>query len=119
MRKEQSDARYLSITLRDNDFTSSLMCVANMLYKEFRYHLENITEDDLPELEKYIQHIWYATHNICGILHYTCRSKESVMLLFEGVKCEIINFLDIPEWDNAETVYIPLFECDGAEIILR
>lgn len=42
--------------------------------------------------------------------------KETIEKHFEPT-LEFVDYLDIPQWDNDESVYIPMFE--NAEIIRR
>lgn len=56
--------KYLCITMHDNDFTSygTIMgeAIYNIMYSEDGY----FTEDDIPKITKYIEHLWYAYHNL-------------------------------------------------------
>lgn len=61
--------KYLCITMHDNDFTSygTIMgeAIYNICYTEWEY----FKEEDIPKIKKYIEHLWYAYHNLV----MTCR----------------------------------------------
>lgn len=102
-------ARYLRITMHDNDFTVSLEHVGHLLQQIFEYEGSYPTEKDLPILSEMINHLWYATHNISnklrwGIDYY----RKSEFVLFD-CNLEFVDYLDIPDWDNGESIYIPMF----------
>lgn len=112
-------AKYLRITMHDNDFSGSLELLADMLYEIFIGEGRFPEEDEFPLLEKYIQPLWFSLHNISHIMRWNERSvgfKESAEGYFKPT-LEFVDYLNIPDWDNGESVYIPMFE--GTEIIIR
>ena len=112
-------AKYLRITMHDNDFSGSLELLADMLYKIFIGEGRFPEEDKFPLLEKYIQPLWFSLHNISHIIRWNkniVRFKESTEECFEPT-LEFVDYLNIPDWDNGESIYIPMFE-DG-DIIMR
>ena len=112
-------AKYLRITMHDNDFWFSLTLVADMLYKIFNFEGRFPEEDELPLLKKYIQSLWFSLDNISDVMCWNKNSvsfKETAEKHFEPT-LEFVDYLDIPEWDNDESVYIPMFEI--GEIIRR
>ncbi len=118
MSKEYT-AKYLRITMHDNDFWLSLEYLSKMLYDIFIFEKRFPEEDELPLLKKYIQPLWFSLHNLNAVMSW---NKNSVGFKETRIDCftpylEFVDFLDIPDWDNAESVYIPMFE--GAEIIRR
>lgn len=105
--------------MHDNDFTGSLIIIADILYKIFIGEGRFPEEDELPILKKYIQSLWFSLHNISSIMRWNKNSvsfKETVEKHFEPT-LEFVDYLKIPDWDNDESVYIPMFE--NAEIIRR
>ena len=105
--------------MHDNDFTGSLIILANILYEIFIGEGRFPEEDQLPTLKKYIQALWFSLHNISSIMRWNKNSvdfKETIEKHFEPT-LEFVDYLDIPNWDNDESVYIPMFE--NAEIIRR
>ena len=113
-----SNAIYLRITMHDNDFTCSLKHVANVLYKIFQDENRFPEEDEIPLIEKYVKELLFSVHNICSIMRWNKNSvgfTESSESLFTP-HLEFIDYLDIPDWDNYESIYIPMFE---GEILVR
>lgn len=108
-----NDAKYLRVTIHDNDFTSSLLYVGNLLQQVFIDN-EYPTEQDFGVLKEMIMHIWYGIHEITEKLRF----EECDLCGFDYFEpnLEFVNFEDIPDWDNSESIYIPMF--DG-EILLR
>lgn len=116
---EKYTVKYLHITMYDNDFINSLSLLADMLYAIFILEERFPEEDELTLLKKYIQPLWFSIHNINSIMS---RNKtvvgftETLEKYFEPI-LEFIDYLDIPNWDDSQSVYIPMFE--NAEIIIR
>lgn len=112
-------AKYLRITIHDNDFTGSLELLADILYRMFIVEGRFPEEDEFPLLEKYIQPLWFSLHNISCIMRWNkglVGFKESTEEYFEPT-LEFVDYLNIPDWDNGESIYIPMFE--DADIIMR
>lgn len=112
-------SKYLQITMHDNDFWYSLTQLADILYKMFIINGRFPEEDELPLLKKYIQSLLFSIHNINSILCWNKNSvgfKETIEKHFEPT-LKFVNYLDIPDWDNDESIYVPMFE--DAEIIRK
>ncbi len=112
-------AKYLRVTIHDNDFWHSLSLLADMLYEIFIEECRFPEEDELPLLKKYIRPLWFSLHNLNSVMRWNKNSvgfKETIEEYFEPT-LEFVDYVDIPDWDNDESVYIPMFE--GAEIIRR
>lgn len=112
-------AKYLRITMHDNDFSYSLSLLADTLYKIFIEEGRFPEEDELPLLKKYAQPLWFSLDNLNAVMCWNKNSvefKETIEEYFEPT-LEFVDYVDIPDWDNDESVYIPMFE--GAEIIRR
>lgn len=114
---------YLRVTIHDNDFRSSLQIVCHAMYDIFSDEDKWPTEEDFPKIKEYIKHIWWGVHNAMNHMRWknTCvvhheLDKSSGMDYLEP-KLSFINFIEIPDWDNFESVYIPMFH--DAEILLR
>ena len=114
---------YLRVTNHDNDFRQSLETVCYAMYDIFCGEDKWPTEDDFPKIKKYIKYMWWAAHNAMGYMRWknTCvvhheLNKYDDMNYLEP-KLSFVDFSEIPDWDNFESVYIPMF-CD-AEILLR
>lgn len=102
-----SNAKYLRITMHNNDFTSSLEHIGYLLQQVFEYEGKYPTEQDFPVLKEMIKHLWYGTHNIMHKLRWS-DYHESPLINFECC-LEFVDYLDIPNWDNSESIYIPMF----------
>lgn len=107
-------AKYLRITIHDNDFTSSLEEVGILLYKMFNQY-EYPTEDQLPMISECIKQLWYSITSLDTFLHRG--HLTNVDISYFTPILEFIDYLDIPDWDNYESIYIPMF--DNADIIVR
>jgi hypothetical protein len=107
------EANYLKITLHDNDFTSYYKVLGNAILDTFNYAGYYPDESNLDMLKPYIANIWYSINNISEIVHH---SEECDKTYFDDVKLEIVKYEDIPKWNNAEDIYIPLFP--EAEVLL-
>ena len=103
--KEQYEANYLRLTIHDNDFWCTIMFVAELLNHMIDFCDMTITEEDLPEIKEYINGLLYST---CNIEHYML---NRVMPSYDSFDpdLKIVNYLDIPECENFECAYIPLF----------
>ena len=118
---EKYSAKYLHITMHDNDFINSLSLLADMLYAIFILEERFPEEDELTLLKKYIQPLWFSIHNINSIMS---RNKtvvgftETLEKYFEPT-LEFVDYLDIPGWDDNQSVYIPMFKTEDDVIIIR
>lgn len=110
-----TNAKYLRVTVHDNDFRVSLMLIGELIYTTFCIHGEYPTEEELPILKESIKHLWYGAHMTEVSVRW---SKETSATLgwFEP-HLEFVDYLDIPDWDNGESIYIPLFY--DAEVLER
>lgn len=112
-------AKYLRVTIHDNDFWYSLSLLADMLYEIFIGEGRFPEGDELPLLKKYIQPLWFSLHNLDSIMSWNKNAvgfKETIEKHFEPT-LEFVDYVDIPDWDNGESVYIPMFK--NAEIIRK
>ncbi|GAA6275878.1 hypothetical protein F170042I7_20640 [Blautia caecimuris] len=116
MRRQNEQAKYLRITIHDNDYSISLKIIGNTLNNLFDYHYEYPTEEDLPKISSYIQSLWHSVHGIHHVLKHKTKSKEPLSNFKPTL--QIVDYLDIPDWDNYESIYVPLFD-ESNEIIYR
>lgn len=105
--------------MHDNDFSHSLEQLSKMLYEIFIGEGRFPEEDELSLLKKYIQSLWFSLHNLDFVMRW---NKNSVAFTETAEKyfvptLEFVDYLNIPDWDNDESVYVPMFE--NAEIIRR
>ena len=110
--KEKYAANYLRLTIHDNDFWCTIQFVAELLKRMIDYCNLKITKEDLPEIREYINGLLYS---ICNIEHYML-NKELPSYEWFDPDLKIVNYLDIPEWENFECAYIPLFK---GEVLYR
>lgn len=110
------NAKYLKVTIHDNDFWTSLSQIGDLLQEVFRFYGKFPTEEDFPILQKLIKHLWYATANIGKVLRNFQRGFEETPIDVFECDLEFVDYLNIPEWDNSESIYIPMF---AGEIISR
>lgn len=110
-----TNVKYLRITIHDNDFWLSLEQIGELLYNIFYTEDAYPTEEQLPILKEYIKHIWYGTFKIGSLMDRGEAGEVDISYL--EPRLEFIDYLDIPEWDNGESIYIPMF--DDAEILKR
>ena len=112
-------SKYLRVTIHDNDFTSSLRiaCEAfyQLCYEENRYP----DEEDFPIIRKYFSHVWSGLDSLQNLLRWKDISIEykSSSMTYLNPELSFVVFENIPDWDNHESVYIPMF--DNGEILMR
>lgn len=110
--------KYLKVTIFDNDFMDELEDVAYILYRAFYSYDKYPTEKDFPYLKKCIRNIMNSSYCI----HCFARGDENLPDTetndkYFTPKLFIVEEIGIPEWENYECIYIPLF--DNGEIIKR
>ena len=111
-------APYLHITLSDNDF----MTYHKSLEAAIKEHIELVgypKEEDLESLREPIAYLWTGLHLLWRALdHFPSDSPQNLLYYFkERIRLKIVDFLEIPNDDNHESIFIPLFE--GAESFTR
>lgn len=112
------NAKYLMITIHDNDFTSYYHILGNTLLDVFRY-AGYPTEEDIPELKELIKFLWYSVDSIVNLSRWkdtSIKHKSYPINDYFIPDIKIVNYFDIPKWGNGEEIYIPLF--DGNDEIL-
>ena len=95
--------------MHDNDFWLSLDFIGEIIQKIFIFEGKYPTEEDLPVLELMVKHMWYGAQNIDTKISWGEYYKESQLDVFDP-HLEFVNFEDIPDWDNGESIYIPMFD---------
>lgn len=104
--------KYLKMTIYDNDFTRYYEEIGTLI-SSLIMHDAPPTEESLDKLKPYIARLWWAAFNIHDVLREIktpmIKSKETDYEYFENnLELSIVEESDIPEWDNAEDIYIPL-----------
>lgn len=103
-------AKYLSISIHDNDFMNyaeNIMESIAFMFKFFDFYPKD--EQDLERLKSGIAHMWNSYY----LIDNACRGTSVVNRLdmfMKNIDLKIVDFTDIPDWDNYETMYIPLFK---------
>lgn len=113
--------------MHDNDYTAYWYILAHAVRELcLTTYQTNIEESDLKDLEIYVQHLWYSLYNFQHRIDYYKRInrdkapediepyQESPLDNF-GVFLEIVDFRDIPSWNNEEDIYVALFETYDSE----
>ena len=111
--------KYLRVTIHDNDFTSSLRIACEAFY-QFCYEEDNYPdEEDFPIIREYFSHVWVGLDLLQDLLRWKGTSIEhkGSSMAYLNPELSFIEFEDIPDWDNHENVYIPMF--DNGEILMR
>ena len=102
-----SHKRYLRVTIHDNDFTSSLEQACATLYNIFQCAAHFPKEEDLFVVRGLIKALWNGTY----IAEHWARwsTLNYLEASYLAPKLEFVEYCDIPDWDNNESVYIPMF----------
>lgn len=109
------NVKYLSVSICDNDFTSSLQMVGELLYDIFQYEGKYPTEEDFLRLKEIIKYLWLGADMAQDLMRWGHINSPNIKYFEPDL--EFVNSDDIPDWDNYETIYIPMF--DDGEIIAR
>ena len=107
------ESKYLRVSIGDNDFSFCLEMVSNLLYETFQRVGKYPTEEDFPVLKVIIKHLLFGEYMLHDTI-YQGNVPVVGMGYFEPY-LKFVDYWDIPDWDNAESFYIPMF--DGAEIL--
>lgn len=105
---------YLKLSIHDNDYWYIIERVSESLSEIF-YFLDitpNILKNKLPQLKIYIQDMLYTTYTMCFLLEGRDKDEELTSRDYFEPDLEIVDYLDIPDWDNGENAFIPLFDAD-------
>lgn len=109
---------YLHITISDNGFMTypwALEAAIKELFERVKYP----KKEELESLREPIANLWTGLHLLWEALnHY--RIDYFINLRFfikERMKLNIVDFSEIPDDDNHESIFIPLF--DGAPSFFR
>lgn len=114
----ENNTKYLKVTIHDNDFTTTLIDVCKELYTLFQEE-SFPDETDFPTMEKYIQQMFFGGSNLRSFLRWknTHITFEETQEKYFTPQLMFVDYLDIPDWDNYESVFIPMFE--NSEIVIR
>ena len=110
-----TNAKYLRITIHDNDFRLSLQEIGELLYEIFQMEDKYPTEENFETLKEIIMHLWFSVDMAHDLMRWG-RIDSPKMEYFKP-RLEFVDYLDIPDWDNSQSIYIPMF--DDSFIIMR
>lgn len=109
------DKKYLRITIYDNDFMDELEGAAWILWQSFSGYEKFPTEKDFPYLEKCIRNIMSASYCVKTLSRGDKNLPNTeVYNKYFIPQLSIVKREDIPDWENYECIYVPLFP-DGDE----
>ena len=111
----KQNATYLRITIHDRDFTDSLQMIGELLYEIFQYNDNYPTEENFSILKESIKHLWLGTNMVNNLM---CWGETSdIDINYFEPDLEFVDYFNIPDWDNGESIYIPMF--DDTKILCR
>ena len=122
------NAPYLRVTIHDNDFTSYWEELGNAILGIIKFECDDfekktVEEADLLTIRPYIANIWYGidalSHHFRWKPNNQQTDRDRKAWFDNGLELSIVDYLDIPDWDNSESIYIPLYAGGDNEIILR
>lgn len=105
------EAKYLKITIHDNDFTGYADILASAIKDMFKWLCwVPTTDESLEKLKPAIANVWTGLE----MVHQESCSRQFSNFydyIMEHIDLSIVDFENIPDSvDNYEDVYIPLFE---------
>lgn len=108
------DAKYLKITIHDNDFTSYIGYLAEAIMNMFKWNgWKPKSDKDLENLKPAIAHIWYGLDMICHAAGTRPGNVNIYNYIMDNLELSIEEFEYIPEsMDKCEDLYIPLSKSD-------
>jgi hypothetical protein len=121
-------APYLVIRIGDNDFTSFAESVANALMAMFYLYDYPKDDEDLEMLKEPIARMWASMTIINDVMKKvedrkwtgTPNNFESIFkYMTERLSLRIVDFSELPDWDNYESICIPLFDTEGIRYEVR
>lgn len=116
------NAPYLVIRIGDNDHTSFAESVAGALMAMFYSYAYPKNDEDLEMLKEPIARLWASVSILNDVMkkvedHQWPATPNDFTHTFEYIKgrlsLRIIDFSELPSWDNYESICIPLFETEG------
>lgn len=121
-------ANYLVIRLGDNDFTTFAESLANALSAMFYLFDYPKTEADLELLKEPVARLWAALDIVNDVMKKvedpkwssTPNNFEHIFdYMMSRISLKIVDFADLPDDDDNESICIPLFETEGVGYEVR
>lgn len=122
------NAPYLVIRIGDNDFTSFAESVANALTAMFYSYDYPKNDEDLEMLKEPIARLWASLTILNDVMKKVedrqwpatpSNFDHTFEYMKERLSLRIVDFSDLPDWDNYESICIPLFETKGVGYEVR
>lgn len=118
MTEMSQDKKYLKVTIHDRDFSDELRSAVEIVHDYFWMYEKYPTEKDFPYLGQCIKNL---INDAYCVRAFACEydnlpnfnEKNSYFL----PALSIVKEKDIPNWENGECYYIPLF--DDKDILKR
>lgn len=121
-------ANYLVVRIGDNDFTTFAEALAKALSAMFYLYDYPKTEADLELLKVPVARLWAALDIVNDVMKKVEDPKwpsepsnfDSIFYYMKGrISLKIVDFSELPDDDNHESICIPLFETDGVGYEIR
>ena len=121
-------ATYLVVRIGDNDFTTFAEALAKALSAMFYLYDYPKTEADLELLKVPVARLWAALDIVNDVMKKVEDPKwpsepsnfDSIFYYMKGrISLKFVDFADLPDDDNHESICIPLFETDGVGYEIR
>ncbi len=121
-------ATYLVVRIGDNDFTTFAEALAKALTAMFKLYEYPKTEADLELLKVPVARLWAALDIVNDVMKKVDDPKwphepnnfDSIFYYMKSrISLEFVDFADLDEDDNHESICIPLFETDGVGYEIR
>ena len=113
-------APFLKITIHDNDFVNYYLLLGHVLHH--LYCRSNPTKDDLTFMKPYIARLWWSIHNLADIENSKIINTDFGPTDYEyfekHLNLDIVDYTDIPNWDNSEDIYISLLQNDSTILLV-
>lgn len=104
--------KYLRVSISDNDFTSVFNVVGDALKKTFYWCCDYPTEEDLENIKADIANLWCSIYMLARKIEYGRTEPVDIpdyyQFFNDRIKLDIIDSTDLPDWNNAEAIYVPL-----------
>lgn len=105
---DYATCKYLVITLYDNDYTGYGRELGNLIHNCLRIAVcDDWTKIDDTYIESrlsYISHLWHSIHQL------TFGTIQEYDPFAWCITFRIVEYSEIPEWNNHQDVYIPLMD---------
>ena len=128
MANKPKNAPYLVVRIGDNDFTSFAESLAKALTAMFDLYDYPKTEADLELLKVPVARLWAALDIVNDVMKKVEDPKwphgpDNFDHIFEymtsRISLEIVDYADLDDDDNHESICIPLFDVEGVGYEIR